>query len=93
MKRGIDYYGPEFYRISLLFCCHICVNPNVLPHHVKSVGSGGVDRRNLVPLCLEHHTECEKKGQKTFEKKYNLSLEKLAIEYATRSWPSSDNES
>ena len=82
--RGVDYYGPEFYRIALLFCCLICDNSNVTPHHVRSVRAGGLDYRNLVPLCMEHHTECEKKGRKTFEKKYKVDLKELAIDYATR---------
>lgn len=71
--------------MGLVFVCHICSNPHVVPHHVKSVGAGGVDYENLVPFCIKHHVECEKKGRKTFEKKYELNLKELAIFYASQS--------
>lgn len=75
--RGRDYYGLEYYRISSLPCC-ICGHRGWWAHHVKSVGSGGLDKGNLVPLCVEHHTEVEKGGRKTFENRYGVSLQEMA---------------
>lgn len=82
-----EVYGPEFYRIAMLFTCHICDNPDVIPHHVKSVKSGGKDKKNLVPLCYEHHTQCHWLGRVSFEVKHNLNLVKLARYYAVKNKP------
>jgi len=49
------------------------------PHHRLSVGSGGPDAENLVPLCRLHHDEVGTLGIANFEMKYNLSLKALAI--------------
>jgi hypothetical protein len=41
------------------------------PHHVISRGSGGGDvASNLLPLCLQHHTEIHKVGNTEFAQKY-----------------------
>jgi len=70
-------YGPEFQRVSSMDCC-VCGKRGWWAHHVKTTGSGGRDHGNLVPLCVEHHTEVHK-GQLTFEKKYNIVLGEVAL--------------
>jgi hypothetical protein len=42
--------------------------------HVKTRGSGGKDRANLVPLCHYHHMEQHDLGIPSFERKYEVSL-------------------
>jgi hypothetical protein len=61
-------------------CC-ICGGIPWWAHHVKSVGSGGLDYENLVPLCIDHHNEVER-GKKTFATKYDVNLKELAVWYA-----------
>ena len=60
-------YVPEIVRISD-------------PQHVKTVGSGGVDAENIVPLCHYHHVECHNIGILTFQEKYNIDLKLIAID-------------
>ena len=61
---------------------HTCFGA-VQAAHVKSVGAGGGDRANLVPLCAGGHTgELHTMGSKTFEAKYSLDL----AGYAARYW-------
>lgn len=50
-------------------------------HHVKSVGSGGKDEFNLIPLCQEHHTSgIHTTTNDRFERLHGLSCVKsLAI--------------
>lgn len=48
--KALHHYGEE---------CAVCQNPNYQLHHVvhKGYGIGGRGRwRNIVPLCLNHHT-------------------------------------
>ncbi len=52
------------------------------PHHVKSVGSGGLAPENLVPLCLVHHNQIHYIGIDTFSAQHNIDL---PVE-ATRLW-------
>jgi hypothetical protein len=73
-------YGREYMRVSSLDC-HFCGKRGWWAHHVKSVGSGGRDAFNLVPVCLEHHTAIEKKGQIYFSEKSGVDLEAIALVY------------
>ena len=59
---------------------HNCdCTPGVDPHHVKTRGSGGDDRREiLMPLCRFHHTEAGQIGQKTFQQKYGIEYDRTA---------------
>jgi hypothetical protein len=57
-------------------CC-ICGKHADL-HHSDAIGAGR-DRTEIIhegipalPLCREHHTECHKIGQKTFEERYHI---------------------
>lgn len=58
-------------------CC-VCGRKADL-HHCTHIGMGR-DREEVIhegmkalPLCREHHTECHKIGQQTFERKYHLN--------------------
>ena len=79
-----DKYGPEFWLIAL-YPCATCGAGHTVPHHVRSVGAGGTDRGNLVPLCLKCHNECETGGRDSFEAKHNVDLSILAEEYEAKS--------
>jgi hypothetical protein len=50
----------------------------VTGHHLKSVGSGGQDAGNLVPLCAGHHTEIHTIGMHDFDAKYFNDLKLMA---------------
>lgn len=88
-KRRIDdegrkvVYGPIFEAVSKLPCM-ICSNPEGPAHHVTTVGAGGKDKENLVPLCPKHHNEVHTIGTQSFEDKYNVDLEKEAKQYYER---------
>lgn len=51
------------------------------PAHIKTQGSGGYDRDNVVPLCPKHHDEQEG-CTREFEAKYNVNLRALAVGYS-----------
>lgn len=57
---------------------HRCIGGNTA-HHVKSVGAGGKDFANEVPLCCGAHVEVHTLGRRTFEARYGLDLEAEAI--------------
>lgn len=68
-----------FYKCLKYRTCCICGHRHSDIHHaVGSVGMGRNRRRvdhtqyGLEALCREHHTECHKIGQDTFDKKYQL---------------------
>ena len=77
-------YGPEYLRVSCMDCC-VCGKRGWWAHHVKSVGSGGVDIMNLAPLCQTHHMEIEKGGNKWFQEKYQIDLTEIAMKIGFRS--------
>jgi hypothetical protein len=52
--------------------------------HVRSRGAGGLDHRNVVPLCHTHHCEQHAVGRRTFERRHNIDLEVLAGVYDMR---------
>lgn len=56
----------------------------VAGHHVRSVGAGGEDYANEIPLCTFHHGVIEAKGRLTFEARYGLDLEAVARGMARR---------
>jgi len=50
-------------------------------HHVRTVGAGGLDEYNLVPLCMDHHTGnhgVHVFGKIKFSKKYDVNLTDIA---------------
>lgn len=56
---------------------HECIGP-VDGHHLKSVGSGGVDAGNCVPLCRAAHTEIHTIGFERFNENYFNDLRLFA---------------
>lgn len=51
--------------------CIACNRMGSALHHIKTRGSGGNDKDwNLIPLCIEHHTEVHKLGMVKFGEKY-----------------------
>jgi len=46
----------------------------VTGHHVKSIGAGGHDECNEIPLCMKHHTDIHTLGRKTFAERNHLDL-------------------
>ena len=54
-------------------------------HHVRTVGAGGVDEWNGIPLCSCHHRIAGNKiaihtmGKLSWQKKYNLDLNVEAV--------------
>ena len=51
--------------------CIVCGKQGVAKHHFRSRGSGGSDSEfNLMPLCVEHHTEIHMIGPNTMSVKY-----------------------
>lgn len=77
-RRSAIKYGPEWERISRMRCL-ICHRRSGPAHHVKTVGTGGLDKGNLVPLCVDHHEEVHR-GRDTFARKYDIDLEQIAKE-------------
>ncbi len=49
--------------------------------HIKTVGAGGRDRENEVPLCTHHRNRRHDMGIKTFPRHYKLDLEVAALWY------------
>lgn len=68
---GIDGHACRSYRDGQL----------VKGHHVKSVGAGGKDRGNEVPMCFTAHIEVHR-GQKTFEEQHQIDLQSVAAALA-----------
>ena len=81
-KEGL-VYGDYHLKVRR-FPCMIGVGctGDVVGHHVKAVGAGGLDMANEVPLCWWHHGEVHDWGRPRFERKYGVSLEQAAKEYA-----------
>lgn len=77
-------YGPEFIRISA-HDCFVCGKRGWWAHHVKTVGSGGRDAFNLVPVCYQHHGQVEAKGNEWFEWEHSCDLESMALMYGLSS--------
>lgn len=65
--------------------CDVCppLRWSVEPAHLKTRGTGGDDRNNVVPLCPKHHDEQEGKTA-TFQSKYGVDLMALAVAYTRR---------
>lgn len=53
-------------------------------HHVKSVGAGGEDECNEVPVCVRHHNQIHTRGPRTFEDRYGIDLDMEAANVWTR---------
>lgn len=78
LVRGVDYYGPEYYRVSSMWCC-ICGDKSWWAHHVRKASVHG-DKGNLVPLCVLHHEQIHKVGKDTFAELHQVDLQQIAKE-------------
>lgn len=76
-----------FYYCTKYRQCCVCGKPHADIHH--AIGSVGMGRNRryvdhskygLEALCREHHTECHKIGQKTFDERYKLTPVYLSLE-------------
>lgn len=67
---------------------HVCdFYPNLSgceSHHVRSVGSGGEDENNTVPLCGAAHDEVHRLGLTTWCEKYGRDLRSIACEVTAK---------
>ncbi len=63
----------ELCKSYLKMPCIVCGSYNsVSGHHIRSKGSGGPDiKENLIPLCLNHHTEVHQIAMVAFCQKYS----------------------
>lgn len=74
-----EVYGPYHEWISGLRCLlsdhpdHRCAG-RVAGHHVRSVGAGGTDQGNEVPLCGRAHREVHRVGRETFGDRHDVDL-------------------
>lgn len=72
-------YGPYHAWVGTLDCLlrkhpgHRC-GGRVTGHHLRSVGAGGTDVGNEVPLCGRAHREVHRIGQRSFATRYGLDL-------------------
>lgn len=84
-----EVYGAFHRWLSTLPCIlmdapgHECLG-TVTGHHVKSVGAGGKDWANEVPVCADAHAELHHAGRETFETRYGLDLSLIAAGLAER---------
>jgi len=85
-KKDDDVYGSYHRYVQELPCIladrHECAA--AVGHHVKSVGAGGKDYANEVPLCLRHHEEVHRTGRETFEERHGVDLNLIAAGIAER---------
>jgi hypothetical protein len=77
-----DVYGPYHRFVGTLRSCIVgrspaiyCFVSTVAGHHLKTVGAGGRDYGNEVPLCASHHSLLHRIGPSRFEQLYGLNLE------------------
>ena len=76
-----DVYGPYHRYVGTLPCLasprHGCIG-GVAGHHIKTVGAGGKDYGNEVPVCAAAHQVIHNLGASFFEKYYGVDLEAQA---------------
>lgn len=85
-KDAGEVYGPYFGYVSKLPCMlignfHHCRGLNTA-HHLKSVGAGGHDEQNLVPICQGGHAELHMIGRERFQARHLVALS----DEASRTW-------
>ena len=87
-----EVYGAYHQWIGTLRCLlqersdHRCAG-RVTGHHVRSVGAGGKDVGNEVPLCERFHREVHRIGRRTFEDRYGLDLAAEATRLSAQAPP------
>lgn len=52
--------------------------------HVKARSTAGSDRGNVVPMELSVHRSQHQMGMKSFQRKHNVDLKELALDYQRR---------
>ena len=83
-KRHEKQYGERAVAIKAMRCCVPgCAHWPSDAAHVKSRAAGGT-KRDLVPLCHEHHMEQHSTGIKTFQEKHGIDLALIAAEIDRR---------
>lgn len=71
-------YGPYFKWVSAQPCI-VCGTVDGAPaDHYKTVGSGGRDKANLIPVCVDHQDR-HTKGLDTWIEHYDLTHEEVLI--------------
>jgi hypothetical protein len=79
-RKVIGVYGDYHSFVSSLPCVlrgkHRCIG-RVVGHHLKTVGSGGVDYANEIPCCVQAHAEMHSSEVKVSEM-YNINLRAIA---------------
>jgi hypothetical protein len=69
----------EFRAFVRSLQCAICkCLPPVDGHHVKSRGSGGIDERNIIPVCRICHSKIHSYGKKRVEDMLVIDLQQIA---------------
>lgn len=61
------------------------------PSHIKSRGAGGSDLGNVIPQCYKCHAKFHQYGILTFQKKFDVNLNKLSKRYVDK-WVHLDDE-
>ena len=82
-------YGTHHEWIGTLPCVlaglqgHVCEWYDGIPtvgHHLKSVGSGGEDRRNQIPVCGKAHAEFHAEPLSTVCRRWHRDFRSIACE-------------
>lgn len=85
MKKRPDVYGEYYEWVKGFDICAVsddrCLG-GLTGHHVKTVGAGGKDYGNVVPLCTRHHTAVHTIGRISFERQFGVDLHAIAHGYA-----------
>jgi hypothetical protein len=63
--------------------CLLCPVTAVDPHHTRKRSVGGSDYRAL-PLCRKHHSECERVGVLTFQKRHHIDFAEEIVRHLER---------
>lgn len=101
--KGVDVYGP-YHRFTASLPCwvrrssplaHTCrridySRPLVEGHHDRTVGAGGVDYDNEIPLCQQMHYAIHQLGKPLFEERFQVSVE-AGIVWVRGMWDARDN--
>ena len=70
-------------------CVPACLNTEIECAHVRTGTDGGAglkpSDRWTVSLCRYHHKEQHRIGERAFERRHNVDLYELAMEFARRS--------
>jgi len=74
-------YGPYF-KWAAQRKCFVCYSYPCVPHHLKTVKTGGVDRQNIIDVCLDCHSTIESKGLSFWERSHNVD----ASDRANKLW-------